>query len=151
MHSGSRLPHLFKKNNCKGLSPRLLWGLKFWDPMAKASRKASDGPALPMAFSISMCDTWPSPLKSEASGPWTAQGPASTAPLRKSQVATDSDQAPPLPGPEKNKGLNKYKVTRSWSQLPSGTQIHCCVGSMAPGTSTMPQATFSFLFLRATC
>ena len=66
-------------------------------------------------------------------------------------MATDSGQPPPLPGTEENKGLNKYKVTETWSQQPSGRQTHGSVGSMAPGIPPVPRATFSFLFLRASC
>ena len=66
-------------------------------------------------------------------------------------MATYPGQALPLPGLEESKALNKYKATGSWwSQWPSGTQIHCSVGTMAPGVSTVGWATFPFLFLKAT-
>lgn len=64
-------------------------------------------------------------------------------------MATYPGQALPLPGPE-NKALNKYKATGSWSYRPSVMQIHCCVGTAAPGASTVGRATVSFLFLKAT-
>lgn len=67
-------------------------------------------------------------------------------------MATYPGQALPLPGPEESKTLHKYKATGSWwSQWPRGTQIHCCVGAMAPGVSTVGWAMFPFLFLEATC
>lgn len=53
-------------------------------------------------------------------------------------MATYPGQALPLPGPE-NKALNKYKAMGDWSQRPSMMQIHCCVGTVAPGASNCGQ------------
>lgn len=121
--------------------PRPLCALRFWDPMAHAIR-GSRGL------------WWPSPARGiplqghtlnhtllRALLPWPHSG---------SQAATYRGQAPPLPGPQENKALNKYKAAGSWSQRPRGMQVHCCGGAVAPAAPTVGWA-FSFPFRRAAC